>query len=163
MNSFNGLPESQCKQRSVAFFDTFHDAFRDFCVINKQNNNKQISEKMDFSLRKFMGMVHLAFRYARVSTNFVSILFLLQNLRFLRKPRWCGYPPRNYIPDPGTKIPIYSQAVHMWFCRWVTSSQKGNYILFLVGCPGVPPLSLVQKTILNRVVLSHNASKFGKI
>ena len=28
--------------------------------------------------------------------------FCRKNLRFLRKPRWCGYPPGNYIPDPGT-------------------------------------------------------------
>ena len=30
MNSLGGLPESQCKQRGVAGFDTFDDAFIDF-------------------------------------------------------------------------------------------------------------------------------------
>ena len=59
----------------------FHGAFHEFLhqiMINKQNDNKQISEKLDFSVCKFMVFLHLSFRYAGVLTNFVSILFLLQ-------------------------------------------------------------------------------------
>ena len=78
MNSLSGLPESQSKQRGVACFDTFHDAFREFLhqvMINKENNNQQISEKMNFSVCKFMVLANLAFRCESFSTNFVSILF----------------------------------------------------------------------------------------
>ena len=50
-------------------------------MINKQNNNNtQISEKMDFSVCKYMALVHLAFRYVRVSTTFVSVLFFVAKI-----------------------------------------------------------------------------------
>ena len=98
MNSLCRVSKSQCKQRSVAGFDTLYDTLRS--MINKQNNDKQISEKVGFSMCKFMVWVHLAFKYARVSTN---SCFYRKNLWFLRKPRWYGYLPGNYIP-------AYSQA-----------------------------------------------------
>ena len=68
----SGLPESQCKQIRFMMLSVILHQF----MINKQINDKQISEKLDFSVCLFMVLVHLTFRYARVSTNFVSILFL---------------------------------------------------------------------------------------
>ena len=56
-----------------------------------------------------MVYIHLAFRYVRVSTNFVSIMFLPQKSSISAQASVMqvpGYPPGNYIPDPGTQIPV---------------------------------------------------------
>ena len=83
MNSLSGLPEFQCKQRSVADFDTFHNAFVIFT--SNYNNNKMNKiminkfQKIGFQcVCKFKVLVHLTFRYAKVLTNFIFIQFLLQ-------------------------------------------------------------------------------------
>ena len=108
MTSLSLLPESQCKQWSVAGFDMFSRCFPRFLhqiMTNEQNHNKQISEKNWFLVCVNMVLVHLSFRYERVLTNFVSILFLLQKSSISAQAsvmRVPGYLPRNYIPDPDT-------------------------------------------------------------
>ena len=91
MNSLSGLSESQCKQRSVVrYISRCFPWFLHQIVIK---NNKQISENLTLVCVNLCFWYISLLKYARDSTNFVSILFLLQkNLWFLRKPRWCGYP-----------------------------------------------------------------------
>ena len=89
--------------REVLQVLTFHDAFRDFyitlCHINRQNNNKQISEKLDISV--LMLSVHLVYRYARVPTNFVSILFLPQKLKISAQAYLMRVPAGKLRTRPG--------------------------------------------------------------